>query len=80
MSSIGAWIALPEKLEIAVSEDGSSFQTVAVIRRPLKDETSTMYIPYGAVLNERARFVRLRAFRADAPQHEWLFLDEVEIN
>lgn len=80
LSSIGAWIALPERMEIALSSDGVHFTTAAVIRRPLREESSTMYIPYGAAVTADARYVRIRAFRADAPQHDWLFTDEIVVN
>ena len=79
-SSLGAWIAVPLEVELSVSADGQAFQPVALLRRPLQDESGTMYIPYGTVLDTRARFVRLRATRSPEPQHEWLFLDEIVVN
>lgn len=79
-SSLSAWIAVPEEVEISVSTDGNAFRAVALLRRPFKEEGGTMYIPYGTVLDTNARYVRLRARRSPAPQHEWLFLDEVVVN
>ena len=80
LSSISSWICLPERAEISVSVDGKEFETVAVLRRPFRKEEDTMYILYGAPVNADARYVRLRAYRPDAPQHDWLFIDELVVN
>lgn len=80
LSSIGSWICLPEQAEVAVSVDGVEFETVAVLRRPFRKEEDTMFILYGTPVNADARYVRIRAFRPDAPQHDWLFLDEFVVN
>ena len=80
LSSINSWICLPEYAEIAVSADGNTFETVAVLRRPFRREADTMFILYGTPLHAEARYVRLRAFRPEGPQCDWLFLDELVIN
>ena len=80
LSSVGSWICLPERAEIAVSVDGVEFKTVALLRRPFREEKDTMFILYGSPVNADARYIRLRAVRPQAPERDWLFLDEFIVN
>ena len=82
MSQIGVNIALPEKTEAWVSEDGENFTLICSSFRELPDaaQTGQSFVLYGEVVNGRGRYVRYKAFRSGKPRHDWLFTDEVLIN
>jgi len=81
-SCITNWVAFPEKMEISVSDDGSDFRSVYTLRREIDDDNlkGSNYALYGVPISENARYVRVRAVRADKPRHEFLFTDEIVVN
>ena len=82
MSQIGVNIALPEKTEAWVSEDGENFTPLCSTFRELPDaaQTGQSFVLYGEVVNAKGRFVRYKAFRSGKPRHDWLFTDEILVN
>ncbi len=80
MQVVSAWVWLPEKVEISISDDGRTFRTVGTVWRDMSDELNGLYFkPYGLVCNESGRYVRVRAFKHPAAG-AWLFTDEVIVN
>ena len=82
MSLMGVNIALPEKTEVYVSVDGENYTLLCQTFREIPDasQTGQLFVLYGESVQAQARFVRYRAFRQDAPRHDWLFTDELLIN
>ena len=79
MQSKGAWVYMPDHVEISVSDDGLNFRSVAVIPNDIStDNEALLFKTFGSVCDCSARFVRLVA--APGPVKEWLFTDEIVIN
>ena len=77
MQQPGPEIFLPKKVEIFVSKDGVDFVKAGEVWNEVPTASETiLYMPFGTVVNEEARFVRYRAIREKA----WLFVDEIIIN
>ena len=82
MQIISAWVYLPEKVEISVSDDGKdgTFRTVGTVSRDLSDTLDGLYFKtYGTVCDETCRFVRIRAEKPGR-HGAWLFTDEITVN
>lgn len=82
MQIISAWVYLPEKVEISVSDDGKdgTFRTVGTVSRDLSDTLDGLYFKtYGTVCDETCRYIRIRA---EKPGRDgaWLFTDEITVN
>ena len=75
LSSPGPEIFLPEEVVFEVSEDGEHFTKAAVVPNETGFDTNC-YILYGAAVNARARYIRMKARRHLA----WLFTDEIIVN
>lgn len=79
MQSKGAWIYMPEKVEISVSDDGVDFRPVAQVLNDIgADNEALLLKTFGSVLDCSARYVRVTATRG--PVKQWLFTDEIVIN
>ena len=74
-------VALPERVEVYVSEDGKDYELAGTTYSELPADTAEMnYVTLGCVLNVSARYICFKAYRRDLPQHEWLFTDEIVVN
>ena len=81
MHSYGAWVHLPDYVEISTSEDGKNFTEPVVIWNDV-DATypKIMFKNYGtAFADTKARYIRLKAKQNPRPG-AWLFMDEIVIN
>ena len=75
MQILSAWVYLPEKVEISISDDGEDFRRVGTIYRDLSDKAEGLYFKtYSVVCNENCRYVRIHAYRQDK-EGAWLFTD-----
>ncbi len=80
MHSEGAWIHLPEYVEISTSTDGRNFSEPVRIDTDLDPSYAKITVKsYGTPLNTTARYVRLKARQHSRPG-AWLFIDEFVIN
>lgn len=80
MQQASAWVYLPEKVEILVSDDGQVYRSAGIVWRDMPDSVDGLYFKtYGLVLNETCRYVRFRAERS-SKAGAWLFTDELIIN
>ena len=68
----GAWIYLPDRVQVEYSVDGLHFTLAGEL---LNENPDGKYIPYGVSVGQDARFIRYHAFRTK----EWLFTDEILI-
>ncbi len=79
MQSKGAWVYMPDHVEISVSDDGLNFRSVALVPNDISPANAALqFKTFGSVCDCSARFVRLVA--APGPLKEWLFTDEIVIN
>ncbi|HRI60656.1 MAG TPA: discoidin domain-containing protein, partial [Saprospiraceae bacterium] len=85
---IPSWIFLPEKVEVAISDDGKSFLTISetpVTPAKATDKNETRSI--GFTTKVKCRYVRITAknqgvcpaWHPGAGGKAWLFVDELEI-
>lgn len=72
-----AWVWLPTRVEIAVSDDGREFRTLATLTNDYPEEAERPeYRAFGWQGEAQGRYVRYRAWRNDRPGG-WLFTDEI---
>lgn len=75
-----AWVWLPARVEIAVSDDGETFRCLGTVENDYpEEEHRPAYRAFGWQGNDHARYVRYRAF-SNGRQGGWLFTDEITIN
>lgn len=78
--SEGAWIHLPEKVIISVSDDGETFREAGTVWCDVDPAYPKIMVKdYGVAVNTDARYVRLHAVKNPRPG-AWLFTDEIIIN
>ena len=74
-----AWIWLPKQVEIAVSDDGENFRTLATLANDYPEtEERPEFRTFAWKGSDRGRYVRYRALRNDRVGG-WLFTDEIVI-
>lgn len=74
-----AWIWLPARVEIAVSDDGADFRQLATVENDYPvEEHRPVYRSFGWTGENRARFVRYRAL-SNGRSGGWLFTDEIVV-
>jgi hexosaminidase len=79
-----SWIHLPKEVEVAISNDGKSFESLLIIERWNRQGGR---IEFGESMKKRARFVRFKVKHPGAiPEGypgagspAWMFLDEIEV-
>ena len=76
LSQESVWIGFPESVEYLVSSDGVNYTSVGTVFSQVGARTSG-YMQFGTDADVTARYVRLKAKRADLPQNDWLFIDEI---
>ena len=75
-----AWIWLPARVEIEVSDDGNDFRRIAVVENDyLETAERPEYRTFGWTGSEQARYVRYHAILNERVGG-WLFTDEIIIN
>lgn len=80
MQLASAWVWLPEKVEISVSDDGKIFRPAGTVWKDLSDKVDGLFFkPYGIICNENCRYVRVHAVKYPM-DGAWLFTDEVVVN
>jgi len=83
----GAWIFLPSSVEIQISQDSTSFKTVASKSYETKRRDDIEIIRISAAPKEKVRYVRLHAtspgtlpeWHAGKGENSWIFADEITI-
>jgi hexosaminidase len=79
-----SWIHLPKEVEVAISDDGKTFNSLLVIERWNREGGR---IQFGESMKKRARFVQFKVKHPGAiPEGypgagspAWMFLDEIEV-
>lgn len=80
MHSEGAWIHLPQYIEISTSSDGTNFSSPVRINSEFDPSYAKIIVKdFGTPLQTSARYVRLFAKQHPRPG-AWLFMDEFIIN
>ena len=80
MNAAGAWVHIPQKMEVYISEDGVNFRPAGTVWQDISEKHDFIFFKqYSVICNEKARYVRIYAQRAARPG-ACLFLDEVIIN
>lgn len=74
-----AWIWLPARVEIAVSDDGKNFRTLASVANDYPEtEERPEFRAFGWKGSDRGRYIRYRALR-NGRTGGWLFTDEIVV-
>ena len=72
-----AWVWLPKQVEIALSDDGREFRTIATLRNDYPERAERPeFRAFGWQGADRGRYVRYRAIHNGRPGG-WLFTDEI---
>ena len=80
MHSAGAWVHVPKKMDVYLSEDGVNYTLVGTVWGDIPNEIpKILFKQYSVVCNGKARFIRVHATRNDRAG-AWLFTDEIVIN
>lgn len=80
MHSQGAWVHVPQKVSVYLSEDGENFTLAGEAWCDIPDNApELLFKQYSVICNAEARYVRFHAVRNQRPGC-WLFTDEVVVN
>lgn len=80
MNVTGAWVHIPQKMEVYISEDGEDFRLLGTAYQDISDKQNFIFFKqYSVICNEKARYVRIYAQRATRPG-ACLFIDELVVN
>lgn len=80
MHAPGAWVHLPQNVEIEISSDGKVFTPVETIWSDVDPlYPKIMMKNFAVAANANARYVKIKAKGHDRPG-AWLFIDEIVIN
>ena len=80
MNVAGAWVHIPRKMEVYVSEDGVDFSHVGTVYQDISEKHNFIFFKqYSVICDLKARYVRIHAQRAARPG-ACLFLDELVVN
>lgn len=80
MHSAGAWVHVPKKMDVYLSEDGENFTLAGTVWGDIPNEIpKILFKQYSVVCNGKARYIRVHATRNDRAG-AWLFTDEIVIN
>lgn len=80
MNVAGAWVHIPQKMEVYISDDGENFRLIGTAYQDISDQLNVIMLKqYSVLCNEQARYVRIHAQRATRPG-AWTFIDEVLVN
>ncbi len=75
-----AWIWLPRRVEISVSDDGRQFRTLATLGNDYPEEAERpAYRAFGWQGSDHGRYIRYRALHNGRPGG-WLFTDEIVVH
>lgn len=78
MGNKSVWLALPENMEVYLSDDGSNWEKAGnAICQVNERDASMAYYPMRVNLDEAARYVRIVAKRKTHDYCVWLFVDEI---
>ena len=74
-----AWIWLPEKVEISLSDDGKEFRSVGIFSHNIsQEEERPLYLNYAWQGEDAARYIRYHAY-TNGIEGGWLFTDEITV-
>jgi hypothetical protein len=88
LQDTGSWIFMPRQIAIEVSDDGTTFRGVGVVKNTVPEqESKPVTAELGAGVNARARYVRVRVQRygrlpgwhPGAGNEAWFFADEISV-
>lgn len=80
MNVTGAWVHIPQKMEVYVSEDGVNFSLLGTAWQDISDKQNFIFFKqYSVICNTKARYIRVYAQRATRPG-ACLFIDELVVN
>lgn len=78
MGNKSVWLALPENMEVYLSDDGSNWSKAGNAVCQVNERNASMaYYPMRVNVAGDARYVRIVAKRKTHPYCVWLFLDEI---
>jgi hexosaminidase len=81
MGNRSVWIAVPESIEVFVSDDGMNFRAAGKsMSEVYEQEASMVYFPIRVNVNEEARYVRVLARKKSGGLSAYMFTDEIIIN
>ena len=80
LQSVGAWVYMPRRVDIYLSEDGENFTLAGQAWCDVPDTSAEIrYKVYSTLCHTQARYVRLHAIKYPK-RGAWLFTDEIVIN
>ena len=80
MNVTGAWVHIPQKMEVYISEDGVNFSLLGTAWQDISDKQNFIFFKqYSVICNIKARYIRIYAQRATRPG-ACLFIDELVVN
>lgn len=78
MGNKSVWLALPENMEVYLSDDGSNWSKAgSAICQVNERDASMAYYPMRVQLEGDARYIRITAKRKTHSYCVWLFIDEI---
>lgn len=80
LQSVGAWVYMPRRVDIYLSDDGENFTLAGQAWCDVPDTSAEIrYKVYSTLCDASARYVRLHAVKYPK-RGSWLFTDEIVIN
>ena len=80
LQSVGAWVYMPRRVDIYLSDDGEKFTLAGQAWCDVPDTSAEIrYKVYSTLCHSQARYVRIHAIKYPKPG-SWLFTDEIVIN
>lgn len=79
MQLVSAWVYMPVKVVISVSDDGISYRELETVRNDTSVKNNYLtFKPFQTICNTKARYVRMQA--EQLKEGAWLFIDEMVVN
>lgn len=79
MQLIGPGVFMPEKVDIYVSADGTSYELIQTVWNDIPTSApELLFKSFHTICNVEARYIRYHAFRS--PMRGFVFLDEIVVN
>lgn len=81
LSCLDAWVGLPARIEVCLSEDGVNFtESAKVMNQSVAPEKGSSYNLLGAFFQAvPARYIRFKAFLSGRIHEDWIFIDEIVV-
>lgn len=80
MNVTGAWVHIPQKMEVYISENGVDFSHAGTAYQDISEKHNFIFFKqYSVICNTKTRYIRIYAQRATKPG-ACLFIDELVVN